>query len=76
MNDKSKQKFEVLGKQELLAEAPLPMAEVWEELQAPADAQVPQARFWTARQSADGFQGCFRITRRIASIRFRSTLCR
>ena len=33
MQDKSKAKFEVLGKRELL-EVPLPMVEVWEELQA------------------------------------------
>ena len=33
MKDKSKAKFEVLGKRELL-EVPLPMVEVWEELQA------------------------------------------
>ena len=38
--DKSKQKFEVLGKRELLVEVPLPLVEVWEELQA----QVEQ---WT-----------------------------
>lgn len=31
---KSKQKFEVIGKRELLVEVPLPMVEVWEELQA------------------------------------------
>ena len=33
MQDKSKAKFEVLGKRDLL-EVPLPMVEVWEELQA------------------------------------------
>ena len=33
MKDKCKEKFEVLGKRELL-EVPLPMVEVWEELQA------------------------------------------
>ena len=38
--DKSKQKFEVIGKREMLVEMPLPMIEVWEELQA----QVEQ---WT-----------------------------
>ena len=32
--DKSKRKFEVLGKRELLVQVPRPMAEVWEELQA------------------------------------------
>ena len=32
--DKSKQKFEVIGKREMLVEVPLPMVEVWEELQA------------------------------------------
>ncbi len=31
---KSKRKFELIGKQELLVQVPLPMAEVWEELQA------------------------------------------
>jgi hypothetical protein len=30
---KSKQKFEVIGKRELMVEVPLPMVEVWEELQ-------------------------------------------
>lgn len=29
---KSKRKFELIGKQELLVQVPLPMAEVWEEL--------------------------------------------
>lgn len=33
MKDKCKEKFEVLGKRELL-EVPMPMVEVWEELQA------------------------------------------
>ncbi len=31
---KSKQKFEVIGNRELLVEVPLPLVEVWEELQA------------------------------------------
>ena len=31
---KSNQKFEVIGNRELLVEVPLPMVEVWEELQA------------------------------------------
>jgi putative transposase len=34
MQSKSKRKFEVLGNRELLVEVPLPMVEVWEELQA------------------------------------------
>ena len=34
IRNKSNRKFEVLGKQELLVQVPLPMAEVWEELQA------------------------------------------
>jgi len=32
--DKSKQKFEVLGKRDRTVEVPLPMVEAWEELQA------------------------------------------
>jgi len=32
--DKSKGKFEVLGKRDRMVEVPLPMVEVWEELQA------------------------------------------
>jgi len=31
---KSKQKFEVIGKREMLVEVPLPMVEMWEEMQA------------------------------------------
>jgi hypothetical protein len=31
---RSKQKFELIGKRELLVEVPLPMVEMWEELQA------------------------------------------
>ena len=34
---KSKQKFEVMGNEKLLVEMPLPMVEVWEELQAPVE---------------------------------------
>jgi transposase-like protein len=34
MQSKSKRKFEVIGNRELLVEVPLPMVEVWEELQA------------------------------------------
>jgi hypothetical protein len=42
--DKSKQKFEVIGKRELLVPVPLPMAEVWEELQAEVEQLTGQAR--------------------------------
>ena len=31
--DKSKRKFEVFGRKEVSVEVPLPMVEVWEELQ-------------------------------------------
>ncbi|MGH9701551.1 MAG: IS256 family transposase [Candidatus Acidiferrales bacterium] len=41
--DKSKQKFEVLGKRELLVEVPLPMVEVWEELQAQVEQLTGEA---------------------------------
>jgi len=41
--DKSKGKFEVLGKRELLVEVPLPMVEVWEELQAQVEQWTGQA---------------------------------
>lgn len=41
--DKSKQKFEVIGKRELLVQVPLPMAEVWEELQAEVEQLTGQA---------------------------------
>ena len=43
MQDKSKRKFEVLGKRELLAEVPLPMVEVWEELQAQVEQLAGEA---------------------------------
>ena len=43
MQDKSKQKFEVLGKRELLMEVPLPMVEVWEELQAQVEQLAGEA---------------------------------
>ncbi len=43
MKDKSKPKFEVLGKRELLVEVPLPMVEVWEELQAQVEQLTGQA---------------------------------
>jgi transposase-like protein len=43
MRDKSKQKFEVMGKRELLLQVPLPMAEVWEELQAEVEQLTGQA---------------------------------
>ena len=42
MQDKSKRKFEVLGKRELL-EVPLPMVEVWEELQAQVEQLTGEA---------------------------------
>jgi putative transposase len=41
--DKSKQKFEVIGKREMLVEVPLPMVEVWEELQAQVEQLTGQA---------------------------------
>ena len=41
--DKSKQKFEVMGRQELLVQVPLPMAEMWEELQAEVEQLTGQA---------------------------------
>jgi hypothetical protein len=43
MPDKSKAKFEVLGKRELLLEVPLPMVEVWEELQAQVEELTGEA---------------------------------
>ena len=42
MKDKSKAKFEVLGKRELL-EVPLPLVEVWEELQAQVEQLTGEA---------------------------------
>ena len=41
--EKSKRKFEVIGKRELLVEMPLPMVEVWEELQAQVEQLTGQA---------------------------------
>jgi putative transposase len=41
--DKSKQKFEVIGKRELLVQVPLPMVEVWEEMQAQVEQWTGQA---------------------------------
>jgi hypothetical protein len=41
--DKSKGKFEVLGKGALLVEVPLPMVEVWEELQAQVEQLTGEA---------------------------------
>ena len=41
--DKSKQKFEVIGKREMLVEVPLPMVEVWEEMQAEVEQLTGQA---------------------------------
>ncbi|HVB55775.1 MAG TPA: hypothetical protein VNE63_04985 [Candidatus Acidoferrales bacterium] len=43
MKDKSKQKLEVLGKRELLVQVPMPMVEVWEELQAQVEQLTGQA---------------------------------
>jgi hypothetical protein len=43
MPDKPKRKFEVLGKRELLTEVPLPMVEVWEELQAQVEQLTGEA---------------------------------
>jgi putative transposase len=43
MGEKSKRKFEVIGKRELLVQVPLPMAEVWEELQAEVEQLTGQA---------------------------------
>ena len=40
---KSKRKFEVIGNRELLVEVPLPMVEVWEELQAQVEQLTGQA---------------------------------
>ena len=40
---KSKQKFEVIGNRELLVEVPLPMVEVWDELQAQVEQLTGQA---------------------------------
>lgn len=40
---KSNRKFEVLGNRELLVQVPLPMAEVWEELQAQVEQLTGQA---------------------------------
>jgi putative transposase len=43
MPHKSKGKFEVLGKRELLVEVPLPLVEVWEELQAQVEQLTGEA---------------------------------
>ena len=40
---KSKRKFAVLGKRELLVEVPLPMVEVWAELQAQVEQLTGEA---------------------------------
>ena len=42
-HDKSKQKFEVIGKREMLVEVPLTMVEEWEEMQAQAEQLTGQA---------------------------------
>ena len=53
--DKSKQKFEVIGKREMLVEVPLPMVEVWEEMQAQVEQLTGKpgggssVRFWKTR---------------------------
>jgi transposase-like protein len=41
--DKSKQKFELIGKREMMVEVPLPMVEVWEELQSQVEQWTGQA---------------------------------
>jgi putative transposase len=41
--DKSKQKFEVLGKRDRTVEVPLPMVEAWEELQAQVEELTGEA---------------------------------
>jgi transposase-like protein len=41
--DKSKQKFEVIGKGEMVVEVPLPMVEVWEEMQAQVEQLTGEA---------------------------------
>ena len=41
--DKSKHKFQVFGKRELLVQVPLPMVEVWEELQVQVEELTGQA---------------------------------
>jgi len=43
IQNKSKQKFEIIGKREMLVEVPLPMVEVWEELQAEVEQLTGQA---------------------------------
>ena len=43
MKDKCKEKFAVLGKRELWQEVPLPLVEVWEELQAQVEQLTGQA---------------------------------
>lgn len=43
IQSKSNQKFEVMGNRELLVEVPLPMVEVWEELQAQVEQLTGQA---------------------------------
>ena len=40
---KSNHKFEVIGKQELLVRVPLPMAEVWAEMQGQVERLAGQA---------------------------------
>jgi putative transposase len=41
--DKSKQKFEVIGKREMVVEVPLPIVEVWQELQAEVEQLTGEA---------------------------------
>jgi putative transposase len=43
MGEKSKRKFEVLGNRELQVQVPLPLVEVWEELQAEVEQLTGQA---------------------------------
>lgn len=42
-SSKSNQKFQVLGRAEVMVQVPLPMAEVWEELQAEVEQLTGQA---------------------------------
>jgi hypothetical protein len=55
---KSNHKFEIVRGQELLVEVPLPMAEVWAEMQAQVEELTGQAggrscaRFWKTKSPA------------------------
>jgi hypothetical protein len=43
---KSNHKFEVVGGQELMVRVPLPMAEVWAEMQTQVEQLTGQAGIW------------------------------